>query len=67
MDEEYIGKDPAVNGLSAKGKNFTEQDKALLRDTQRELLAAVLPEYRLAEEDIVAWLCYHAASRVLGP
>jgi alpha-amylase/alpha-mannosidase (GH57 family) len=48
MDEEYIGKDPAVNGLSAKGKNFTEQDKALLRDTQRELLAAVLPEYRLA-------------------
>ena len=48
MDEEYIAKDPAVNGLSAKGKDFTEEDKTLLREKQHELLAAVLPEYRLA-------------------
>ena len=48
MDEEYIAKDPAVNGLSAKGRDFTEEDKTLLREKQHELLAAVLPEYRLA-------------------
>ncbi len=48
MDEEYIAKDPAVNGLSTKGKNFSEEDKGLLREKQGELLAAVLPEYRLA-------------------
>ena len=48
MDEEYLAKDPAVRELSAKGKNFTEEDKAVLLDKQHELLAAVLPEYRIA-------------------
>ena len=47
MDEEYLANDPAVSELSAKGKNFTEEDKSALREKQHELLAAVLPEYRL--------------------
>jgi alpha-amylase/alpha-mannosidase (GH57 family) len=47
-DEEYLAKDPAVRALSEKAKNFTEEDKAVLLDKQNELLAAVLPEYRLA-------------------
>ncbi len=48
MDEEYLAKDPAVRALSEKGENFTEEDKAMLLVKQHELLAAVLPEYRLA-------------------
>jgi alpha-amylase/alpha-mannosidase (GH57 family) len=50
MDEEYLAKDPIVNKLSAKGSNYTEEDKAALRAKQLELLAAVLPEYRSAAE-----------------
>jgi alpha-amylase/alpha-mannosidase (GH57 family) len=48
MDEEYLAKDPGVRALSEKGKDFTEEDKALLLAKQHELLASVLPEYRLA-------------------
>ena len=48
MDEEYLAKDPVVKRLSDQGQDFTEDDKAALVDKQRELLAAVLPEYRLA-------------------
>ena len=48
MDEEYLQKDPAVRWLSDKGSGFTEDDKAILLGKQHELLAAVLPEYRLA-------------------
>ncbi len=48
MDEEYLEKDPVVKRLAAKGEGFTEEDKAVLLDKQHELLAAVLPEYRLA-------------------
>jgi len=50
MDEEYLAKDPVVNELSRKGGNYTEDDKVALRAKQLELLAAVLPEYRLASE-----------------
>ena len=50
MDEEYLAKDPIVRGLSEKGQDFTEEDKALLLDKQHQLLASVLPEYRLAAE-----------------
>lgn len=49
-DEEYLTKDPAVRQLSAKGKGFTEDDKIALLEKQQELLAGVLPEYRLAAE-----------------
>ncbi len=48
MDEEYLTKDAAVTQLSAKGKGFTEDDKAVLMEKQHELLADVLPEYRRA-------------------
>ena len=48
MDEEFLAKDPAVKALSDRGQNFTEEDKKVLLDKQQELLAAVLPEYRLA-------------------
>jgi alpha-amylase/alpha-mannosidase (GH57 family) len=50
MDEEYLERDPVVAELSRKGKSFTEEDKLALRAKQLELLAAVLPEYRLAAE-----------------
>jgi alpha-amylase/alpha-mannosidase (GH57 family) len=50
MDEEYLAKDPIVSELVRKGRGFTEDDKEALRAKQLELLAAVLPEYRLASE-----------------
>ena len=50
MDEEYLAKDPIVSELARKGSGFTEDDKEALRAKQFELLAAVLPEYRLASE-----------------
>jgi len=50
MDEEYLAKDPVVSALSAKGANFSEEDKVHLRAKQHELLNAVLPEYRLAAQ-----------------
>jgi alpha-amylase/alpha-mannosidase (GH57 family) len=50
MDEEYIGKDPVVNALSAKGKGYTEAEKGHLKAKQLELLALVLPEYARAAQ-----------------
>jgi hypothetical protein len=38
MDEEYLAKDPVVCALSLKGRGYTEDDKAALRDKQIELL-----------------------------
>jgi alpha-amylase/alpha-mannosidase (GH57 family) len=48
MDEEYLQKDPAGRRLSEKGSGFSEDDKIILLEKQEELLAAILPEYRLA-------------------
>jgi len=48
MDEEYLARDPVVSELSRKGANFTEGEKAALRDKQLALLGRVLPEYRAA-------------------
>src|SRR5262252_11094638 len=45
MDEEWIARDPEVNRLSARGKNFTEADKATLKAKQLEFLKLVLPIY----------------------
>jgi alpha-amylase/alpha-mannosidase (GH57 family) len=50
MDEEYLASDPDVSRLSAKGSDFTEKDKSVLRAKQLELLGRVLPEYRAAAE-----------------
>ena len=48
MDEEWIASDPAINALSAKGKDFSERDKATLKKKQLEYLKIVLPIYREA-------------------
>jgi alpha-amylase/alpha-mannosidase (GH57 family) len=48
MDEEWFAKDPVVSRLANRGKDFSEKDKADLKDKQLELIAAVLPAYRLA-------------------
>jgi alpha-amylase/alpha-mannosidase (GH57 family) len=50
MDEEVLARDPDITRLSAQGADFTEQDKALLRAKQIELLSRVLPEYRSAQD-----------------
>jgi alpha-amylase/alpha-mannosidase (GH57 family) len=50
MDEEYLAKDPIVSELVRKGRGFTEDDKEAVRAKQLELMAAVLPEYRLASK-----------------
>jgi alpha-amylase/alpha-mannosidase (GH57 family) len=48
MDEEWIARDPVVNALSGKGRNFSEKDKAVLKRKQMECLRLVLPIYREA-------------------
>src|SRR5579859_1569288 len=48
MEEEWIARDPVINRLSAKGKDFTEKDKAALKQKQLEFLKLVLPIYREA-------------------
>jgi alpha-amylase/alpha-mannosidase (GH57 family) len=46
IDPGYLESDPRVRGLVGKGRDFTEQDKALLREVELELLNKVVPEYR---------------------
>jgi alpha-amylase/alpha-mannosidase (GH57 family) len=48
MEEEWIARDATINRLSAKGKDFTEKDKAALKQKQLEFLKLVLPIYREA-------------------
>ena len=48
MEEEWIARDPVINRLSAKGKDFTEKDKNALKAKQLEFLRLVLPIYREA-------------------
>jgi len=48
MDEEWFANDPVVSRLANRGKDFSEKDKGDLKDKQLELIAAVLPAYRLA-------------------
>ena len=48
MEEEWIARDPEINRLSAKGKDFTEKDKTALKLKQLEFLRLVLPIYREA-------------------
>ena len=48
MEEEWIARDPVINRLSAKGKDFTEKDKSALKAKQLEFLRLVLPIYREA-------------------
>jgi len=48
MDEEWISREVTINKLSAKGRDFTEKDKAALKQKQLEFLKLVLPIYREA-------------------
>jgi alpha-amylase/alpha-mannosidase (GH57 family) len=48
MEEEWIARDPEVNRLSARGKNFSEADKSALKAKQLEFLKLVLPIYKEA-------------------
>ena len=48
MEEEWIARDPEVNRLSGRGKNFSEADKAALKTKQLEFLKLVLPIYKEA-------------------
>ncbi len=46
FDEEFIDKDPEVQELVAKGRNYTLEDQARMGRKQREICACVIPEYR---------------------
>jgi alpha-amylase/alpha-mannosidase (GH57 family) len=50
MDEVWLEKDQLVRDLATKGKDFTERDKAALKNKQLEFLALVLPAYREAAQ-----------------
>jgi alpha-amylase/alpha-mannosidase (GH57 family) len=46
IDPIYLRSDARVRGLVEKGSRFTEADKAVLAEVERELLNRVIPEYR---------------------
>jgi len=48
IDPFYLDEDLRVRGLLAKGRDFTEEDKAVLREVELELLNRVIPEYGAA-------------------
>jgi alpha-amylase/alpha-mannosidase (GH57 family) len=48
LDPFYLEDDPRARSLVAKGRDFTEEDKRLLRAVELELLNKVIPEYRAA-------------------
>src|SRR5262249_55383876 len=48
IDPLYLDGDDRVRSLVAKGRGFSEADKALLREVELELLNKVIPEYREA-------------------
>jgi alpha-amylase/alpha-mannosidase (GH57 family) len=46
MEESWFEKDPVVSRLASKGKDYTEKDKAALKEKQLEFMKLVLPAYR---------------------
>lgn len=48
IDPLYLDSDVRVRALLAKGRGFSEDDKAVLRGVELELLNKVIPEYRAA-------------------
>lgn len=46
FDEEFQDHDPQVRELIARGRDFTRDDQALMARKQKEIVAAVAPEYR---------------------
>jgi alpha-amylase/alpha-mannosidase (GH57 family) len=50
FDPLFKNEDPLLKGLVRKGSGFTENEKVLLIQKQREVMALIIPEYkRLAE------------------
>src|SRR5436309_12646216 len=50
FDPFYLDADARIRRLVAKGRDFTEGDKALLHQVELELLSRIIPEYRAAAE-----------------
>ncbi|MSO20479.1 MAG: glycoside hydrolase [Acidobacteria bacterium] len=50
FDEFYHDHDPAIQALTAKGRGYTVEDQALLRERQQHLLRQIIPAYRRAAE-----------------
>src|SRR3984893_7393654 len=50
MEEIWLERDPVVSKLASKGKDFTEFDKAQLKEKQLEFMRFVLPAYRDAAQ-----------------
>src|SRR5271154_4418580 len=50
MEETWFEKDSVVSKLSSRGKDFSEYDKAVLKEKQLEFLQLVLPAYRDAAQ-----------------
>src|SRR5262245_21286559 len=48
FDRDWQEKDPVLRRLMEKGRGFTEDDKAALRERERALLLSVVPAYRKA-------------------
>jgi len=48
IDPLYLDADARTMGLVSKARDFTEEDKMLLREIELELLNRVIPEYRAA-------------------
>ena len=46
FDEDYQDHDPEVQALVAKGRNFNLDDQAFIGRKEREICAAVIPQYR---------------------
>ena len=46
IDQYYFERDERIRALVARGRRFTEEDKATLRTVELELLRQVVPEYR---------------------
>ena len=50
FDEYYLRDDPVVRELVAKGRNYSEEDKLMVREKELELINKVIPEYKAAFE-----------------
>ena len=46
MDPSYLHNDPRIRALIARGRDFGEEDKTVLREVELEILRRVVPEYR---------------------
>ena len=46
FDEEYHDHDTEVQALAAKGRNYSLEDQAFIGRKEREICAAVIPQYR---------------------